>query len=186
MYDLLESPDCLPELLQGQLKTNGENEIFLLSSFKLRNKTPASLFSIINPKDNTKYLDLSVMNKPNKSELPGILPATVLSLSQVSNFSSSPSTVSVRYQRSDGRFATISFNHPTLANGQEHHVMLHASGLQRGPPRLNIYIECTLAHTVEDFPTALGLLPSGSNKVGLRTLKSNGQVKKRFYHFLVI
>ncbi|XP_024908989.1 thrombospondin-4a isoform X2 [Cynoglossus semilaevis] len=149
MYDLLESPDCLPELLQGQLKTNGENEIFLLSSFKLRNKTPASLFSIINPKDNTKYLDLSVMNKPNK--------------------------ISVRYQRSDGRFATISFNHPTLANGQEHHVMLHASGLQRGPPRLNIYIECTLAHTVEDFPTALGLLPSGSNKVGLRTLKSNGQ-----------
>ncbi|XP_037632853.1 thrombospondin-4a isoform X2 [Sebastes umbrosus] len=85
------------------------------------------------------------------------------------------SKVTVRYQKTDGRFVTTSFNHPSLSDGRDHHVMLHASGLQGGPPRLNIYVDCRLAHTLEDLPAAFGSLPPGSNKVALRTLQSSGQ-----------
>lgn len=151
VYDLLDSPDCLPDLLQGSLKNKGRDEAFLLTSFRLNSKTPTSLFSVINPKDNTKYLELNVQAKLSK--------------------------VTVRYQKADTRFATTSFNHPSLADGQDHHVMLHASGLQRGPPRLNIYVDCRLAHTLDDLPAAFGSLPPGPNRVALRTLQSNGQDK---------
>ncbi|KAF7200142.1 thrombospondin-4a [Nothobranchius furzeri] len=149
VYDLLVSPDCLPDLLQGSLKNKGRDEAFLLSSFRLQNKAPTSLFSVINPKDNNKYLELSVQAKLSK--------------------------VTLRYQKTDGRFGTTSFNHAALADGREHHVMLHARGLQRGPPRLNIYVDCRLAHTLNDLPAAFGSLQPGPNKVALRTLQSSGQ-----------
>lgn len=68
MYDLLDSPDCLPDLLQGSLKNKGRNEAFLLSSFKLQSRAPTSLYSVINPKDNSKYLELSVQSKLSKGE----------------------------------------------------------------------------------------------------------------------
>ncbi|XP_022066965.1 thrombospondin-4a [Acanthochromis polyacanthus] len=151
VYDLLVSPDCLPDLLQGSLKKNGRDEAFLLTSFRLHSKAPTSLFSVINPKDNTKYLELSVQAKLSK--------------------------VTVRYQKNDGRFGTTSFNHASLADGRNHHVMLHASGLQRGPPRLNIYVDCRLAHTLDDLPAAFGSVPPGPNRVALRTLQSSGQDK---------
>lgn len=92
----------------------------------------------------------------------------------------SPSLVTIRYQKTDGRFGTTSFNHASLADGQDHHVMLHASGLQGGPPRLHIYVDCRLVHTLEDLPAAFGSLPQGPNKVALRTLQSTGQVIKKF------
>lgn len=66
VYDLLVSPDCLPDLLQGSLKNKGRNEGFLLLSFRLQNKAPTSLFSVINPKENSKYLELSVQAKLSK------------------------------------------------------------------------------------------------------------------------
>ncbi|MEQ2181493.1 hypothetical protein GOODEAATRI_012111, partial [Goodea atripinnis] len=144
-YDLLVSPDCLPDLLQGSLKNKGRDEAFLLSSFRLQNRAPTSLFSVINPKDNTKYLELTVQAKLSK--------------------------VTLRYQKTDGRFGTTSFNHASLADGREHHVMLHASGLQHGPPRLNLYIDCRLAHTLNDLPAAFGSLPAGPNTDELTDLK---------------
>ncbi|XP_068594702.1 LOW QUALITY PROTEIN: thrombospondin-4a [Brachionichthys hirsutus] len=151
VYDLLKSPDCLPDLLQGSLKSKGRAEAFLLSSFRLHSKAPTSLYSVINPKDNTKYLDLIVQAKLNK--------------------------VAVRYLKTDGRYSTTAFTHASLGDGRDHHVMLHASGLQRGPPRLNIYVDCRLAHTLKDLPAAFGSLPPGPNKVALRTLQSSGQDK---------
>ncbi|XP_029018544.1 thrombospondin-4a isoform X2 [Betta splendens] len=146
VYDLLVSPDCLPDLLQGSLKNKGRDEAFLLSSFRLHSMAPTSLFSVINPKENNKYLELSVQAKLSK--------------------------VTLRYQKPDGRYATSSFNHASLADGQDHHVMLHGRGLQRGPPSLNIYVDCRLAHTLDDLPAAFGSLPPGPNKVALRTLQS--------------
>lgn len=68
VYDLLVSPDCLPDLLQGSLKNKGRDEAFLLSSFRLHSKAPTSLFSVINPTDNTKYLDLTMQAKLSKGE----------------------------------------------------------------------------------------------------------------------
>lgn len=88
----------------------------------------------------------------------------------------SPPPVTVRYQKTDGRFATTSFNHASLADGRDHHVMLHASGLQGGPPRLRVYVDCKLVHTLNDLPAAFGNLPPGPNTVALRTLPIVGQV----------
>uniref|UniRef100_A0A8D3AEA7 Thrombospondin 4a n=1 Tax=Scophthalmus maximus TaxID=52904 RepID=A0A8D3AEA7_SCOMX len=141
------------KLLQGKLKSKGQDEAFLLSSFRLHNKGPTSLFSVINPKDNTKYFDFSVQAKPSK--------------------------VTIRYL-TESRFGETSLNHAPLVDGRVHHVMLHARGLQRGPPRLNIYVDCRLAHTLEELPTVFGSLPPGPNMVALRTLQSSGQVNKRF------
>ncbi|XP_077570797.1 thrombospondin-4-B-like isoform X2 [Stigmatopora nigra] len=145
VYDLLVSPDCLPDLLQGNLKNKGRDEAFLLSTFKLQNKSPTSLYSVINPSDNSKYLELNVQAKLSK--------------------------VTLRYQRTDSRHTTTSFNHGSLADGNDHHVMLHVSGLQRGPPRLNIYVDCRLAHTVDDVPAAFGSIPRSPHTVALRTLR---------------
>ena len=210
VYDLLASPDCLPDLLQGKLKIKGQDEAFLLSSFRLHTKAPTSLYSVINPKDNTKYLDFSVHAKLSKGELLywDILYYSVCNnhtlyyqvsvlifvlllpffaslpplcfLSSVFHFHFCPFLVTIRYQKTDGRFGTTSFNHASLADGRDHHVMLHASGLQGGPTRLNIYVDCRLAHTLGDLPAAFGLLPPGPNKVALRILQSSGQVNKRF------
>lgn len=69
VYDLLDSPDCLPDLLQGSLKNKGRDEAFFLSSFRLQNKAPTSLYSIINPRDNTKYMELSVQAKLSKGKI---------------------------------------------------------------------------------------------------------------------
>ncbi|KAK2837350.1 hypothetical protein Q5P01_014562 [Channa striata] len=138
VYDLLVSPDCLPDLLQGSLKNKGRNEAFLLSSFRLQNMAPTSLYSVINPRDNTKYLELSVQAKLSK--------------------------VTIRYQAADARLRTTSFNYAPLADGQEHHVMLHASGLKHGPARLYVYVDCRLVHTLDDLPTAFGSLAPGPNK----------------------
>lgn len=68
VYDLLDSPDCLPDLLQGSLKNKGRDEAFLLSSFRLQNKAPTALFSVINPRDSSKYLELSVQAKLSKGQ----------------------------------------------------------------------------------------------------------------------
>nr|XP_040052565.1 thrombospondin-4a [Gasterosteus aculeatus aculeatus]XP_040052566.1 thrombospondin-4a [Gasterosteus aculeatus aculeatus] len=149
IYDLLVSPDCLPDLLQGSLKNKGRDEAFLLSSFRIHSKAPTSLYSVINPKDNSKYLEVSVQAKLSK--------------------------VTMRYQRTDGRFVTTSFNHGSLADGQDHHVMLHARGLQGGPPRLNIYVDCRLVHSLDDLPATFGSLPPGPNRVALRTLQSSSK-----------
>lgn len=86
--------------------------------------------------------------------------------------------VTLRYQKTDGRFGTASFTHASLADGRNHHMMLHASGLQRGPPRLNIYIDCRLVHTLNDLPAAFGSLLPGPNRVALRTMQSSRQVSK--------
>uniref|UniRef100_A0AAQ4PXF3 Thrombospondin 4a n=1 Tax=Gasterosteus aculeatus aculeatus TaxID=481459 RepID=A0AAQ4PXF3_GASAC len=157
IYDLLVSPDCLPDLLQGSLKNKGRDEAFLLSSFRIHSKAPTSLYSVINPKDNSKYLEVSVQAKLSK--------------------------VTMRYQRTDGRFVTTSFNHGSLADGQDHHVMLHARGLQGGPPRLNIYVDCRLVHSLDDLPATFGSLPPGPNRVALRTLQSSSKVNTVYFTF---
>uniref|UniRef100_A0A6Q2Y6A8 TSP C-terminal domain-containing protein n=1 Tax=Esox lucius TaxID=8010 RepID=A0A6Q2Y6A8_ESOLU len=149
VYDLLVSPDCLPDLTQGGLKNKGLDEAFLLSSFSLQSKSPSHLYSIINPRTNSKYLEFTLQAKLNK--------------------------VMIRYQRPDGRVATTSFNHPSLADGREHHVMVHASGLQRGPGSMAVYIDCRLAHIVDELPAVFGSLTPGPNKVALKTLKPTGQ-----------
>lgn len=66
MYDLITSPDCLPDLLQGGLLEQGVNEAFILTSFKLQPKTGTSVFGLYNPRDNSKYFEFTVMGKLNR------------------------------------------------------------------------------------------------------------------------
>lgn len=79
VYDLLTSPDCLPDLLQGGLVEQGVNEAFILTSFKLQPKTGTSVFGLYNPRDNSKYFEFTVMGKLNRGgqtrDLPCCIPA---------------------------------------------------------------------------------------------------------------
>lgn len=66
VYDLLTSPDCLPDLLQGGLAEQGVNEAFILTTFKLQPKSGTSVFTLYNPRDNSKYFEFTVMGKLNR------------------------------------------------------------------------------------------------------------------------
>ncbi|KAG7241176.1 hypothetical protein INR49_025919 [Caranx melampygus] len=66
VYDLLTSPDCLPDLLQGGLAEQGVTEAFILATFKLQPKTGTTVFGLYNPRDNSKYFEFTVMGKLNR------------------------------------------------------------------------------------------------------------------------
>lgn len=66
VYDLLVSPDCLPDLLQGGLKNKNVNDVFILTTFQVQNKAPVRVFRIYNPTDNTDHFDFTVHGKLNK------------------------------------------------------------------------------------------------------------------------
>lgn len=66
VYDLLVSPDCLPDLLQGGIKAKNMNNVFILASLKVQNKAPTRAFRIFNAMDNTDYFDFSIQGKQNK------------------------------------------------------------------------------------------------------------------------
>lgn len=66
VYDLLTSPDCLPDLLQGGLIEQGVREAFILTTFKLQPRTGTSVFSLYNPRDSSKYFEFTVMGKLNR------------------------------------------------------------------------------------------------------------------------
>lgn len=66
VYDLLNTPDCLPDLLQGGLVEQGVNEAFILTTFKLQPKTGTTVFGLYNPRDNSKYFEFTVLGKLNR------------------------------------------------------------------------------------------------------------------------
>lgn len=43
-------------------------EAFILASFKLQPKTGTSVFSLYNPRDNSKYFEFTVMGKLNRGK----------------------------------------------------------------------------------------------------------------------
>uniref|UniRef100_A0A673MII6 Thrombospondin-4-B-like n=1 Tax=Sinocyclocheilus rhinocerous TaxID=307959 RepID=A0A673MII6_9TELE len=66
VYNLLTSPDCLPDLLHGGLAEQGVTELFILTTFRLQPRTGNTIFSLYNPRDNSKYFEFSVLGKLNK------------------------------------------------------------------------------------------------------------------------
>ena len=68
VYDLLTSPDCLPDLLQGGLAEQGVNEAFILTTFTLQPRTGTTVFGLYNPRDNSKYFEFTVMGRLNRGE----------------------------------------------------------------------------------------------------------------------
>uniref|UniRef100_A0A672MTU6 Thrombospondin-4-B-like n=1 Tax=Sinocyclocheilus grahami TaxID=75366 RepID=A0A672MTU6_SINGR len=104
VYNLLTSPDCLPDLLHGGLAEQGVTELFILTTFRLQPRTGNTIFSLYNPRDNSKYFEFSVLGKLNKATL--------------------------RYLRRDGRMSTVTFNNLKLADGEKHRLLFHLKGLE--------------------------------------------------------
>uniref|UniRef100_A0A9J8B3N6 Thrombospondin 4b n=1 Tax=Cyprinus carpio carpio TaxID=630221 RepID=A0A9J8B3N6_CYPCA len=104
LYNLLTSPDCLPDLLHGGLAEQGVTELFILTTFRLQPRTGNTIFSLYNPQDNSKYFEFSVLGKLNKATL--------------------------RYLRRDGRMSTVTFNNLKLADGEKHRLLFHLKGLE--------------------------------------------------------
>lgn len=66
VYNLLASPECLPDLLQEGLAAQSVNEVFILTSFSLQPKTGSTVFSLYNPRDNSKFFEFTVQGKLNR------------------------------------------------------------------------------------------------------------------------
>ncbi|KAJ8405617.1 hypothetical protein AAFF_G00315970 [Aldrovandia affinis] len=144
VYDLLVSPDCLPDLLQRGLQDQSIDEVFILSTFQLQTKTLTPIFGLYNPRNTSKYFEFSVHGKPNK--------------------------VIVRYLKGDGKLGSVTFNNVPLADRQSHTIMFHLRGLRQGTSRLDFYVDCRLVDTVGEVPAAFRGLPPGGNMVELRTM----------------
>ncbi|KAJ8285495.1 hypothetical protein GJAV_G00027440 [Gymnothorax javanicus] len=145
VYDLLESPECLPDLLQRGLQEQSVDEVFILSTFQLQTKTQTPIFNLHNPQNNNKHFEFMVNGRLNKAI--------------------------ARYQKSDGKLAFVTFNNvPALADGRSHSIMFHFSGLRKGIGSMDLYVDCKLLETVGDVPAAFRGLPLGENTVGLKTM----------------
>ncbi|XP_051952910.1 thrombospondin-4-B-like [Xyrauchen texanus] len=151
VYDLLVSPDCLPELLQGGIQAKNMDNVFILATLKLQNRGPTRVFRIFNAADNTDYFELSVLEKHNR--------------------------VTMKYLKSNGKTGSTNFHKVSLADGQQHHILLHFSGLQQGTPSTALYVDCRLVERVQDVPMAFKTLPPGPKRVTLKTLPTSAQDK---------
>ncbi|TSM85990.1 Thrombospondin-4-B [Bagarius yarrelli] len=70
---------------------------------------------------------------------------------------------------------TNSFVNLPLVDGRPHHVLLHFSGLTHGAPRMALYVDCRLAEIVEELPAAFKTLPSGPNRVALKSMPKTSE-----------
>uniref|UniRef100_A0A8C7DTQ9 Thrombospondin 4 n=1 Tax=Oncorhynchus kisutch TaxID=8019 RepID=A0A8C7DTQ9_ONCKI len=150
IYDLLNSPDCLPDLLQGGLVEQGVNEAFILTTFKLQPKTGTTVFGLYNPRDNSKYFEFTVLGKLNRAVL--------------------------RYLRSDRRMSSVTFNNIQLADGQRHRLLFHLKGMQQGPGAVELHLDCRLVETVRDLPSVFQGLPAGYGVVELKSMQGKAEV----------
>uniref|UniRef100_A0A8C2IC46 Thrombospondin 4a n=1 Tax=Cyprinus carpio TaxID=7962 RepID=A0A8C2IC46_CYPCA len=149
-YDLLVSPDCLPDLLQGGIQAKNMDNVFILASLQLQNKAPTRVFRIFNALDNTDYFDFTVQGKFNK--------------------------VVLKHLKSNGKVGSTIFGKVPLTDGQQHHILLHFSGLLQGTPTTALYVDCRLVERVQDVPLAFKTLPQGTKRITLKTLSASSQV----------
>uniref|UniRef100_A0A8C5TPX8 EGF-like domain-containing protein n=1 Tax=Malurus cyaneus samueli TaxID=2593467 RepID=A0A8C5TPX8_9PASS len=92
------------------------NDVYLLSTFRLPPKQGGTLFGLYSKKDNTRWLEVSVVGKINK--------------------------VLVRYLREDNKVHSVNLQHAQLADGQSHSVIVRLSGLRRDTLSVELYVDC--------------------------------------------
>ncbi|XP_052444895.1 thrombospondin-4-B-like [Carassius gibelio] len=161
VYNLLTSPDCLPDLLHGGLAEQGVTELFILTTFRLQPQTGNTIFSLFNPQDNRKYFEFSVLGKLNKATL--------------------------RYQRRDGRMSTVTFSNLKLADGEKHRLLFHLKGLEVDKPGgfpqnqgvlpvpgVELHLDCRLVETLRDLPAVFNGL-NNQQGVELKTMQGKAQ-----------
>uniref|UniRef100_A0A8C1MQH5 Thrombospondin 4a n=1 Tax=Cyprinus carpio TaxID=7962 RepID=A0A8C1MQH5_CYPCA len=117
---------------------------------RIRGRPPTRVFRIFNALDNTDYFDFTVQGKLNK--------------------------VILKYLKSNGKVGTTNFGKVPLTDGQQHHILLHFSGLQQGTPTTALYVDCRLVERVQDVPLAFKSLPQGPKQVTLQTLPTSSKV----------
>uniref|UniRef100_A0A8C7YCF2 Thrombospondin 4b n=1 Tax=Oryzias sinensis TaxID=183150 RepID=A0A8C7YCF2_9TELE len=140
LYAKLTVVDLYADIQDRTRSGVGVNEAFILTSFKLQPKSGTTVFSLYNPRDNSKYFEFTVMGKLNRAVL--------------------------RYLRSDRRMSSVTINNLVLADGQKHRLLFHLRGLQQqGPGGLELHLDCRLVETVRDLPAAFQGLPTGYGTV---------------------
>ncbi|XP_073467195.1 thrombospondin-4-like, partial [Aquarana catesbeiana] len=82
---------------------------------------------------------------------------------------------SLRYLKSDGRLNSVIFNNIELADGKQHSLLLHLSGLHRGPSAAELYLDCIQVDAIKDLPRPLTGLNLNTGSVQLKTLQKKGQ-----------
>nr|XP_025970928.1 thrombospondin-3 [Dromaius novaehollandiae] len=92
------------------------NDVYLLSTFRLPPKQGGILFGLYSKKDNTRWLEVSVVGKINK--------------------------VLVRYLREDNKLHSVNLQHAHVADGQSHMVIVRLSGLRGDMLSMELYVDC--------------------------------------------
>uniref|UniRef100_A0A8C7DN56 Thrombospondin 4 n=1 Tax=Oncorhynchus kisutch TaxID=8019 RepID=A0A8C7DN56_ONCKI len=129
--------------------SQGVNEAFILTTFKLQPKTGTTVFGLYNPRDNSKYFEFTVLGKLNRAVL--------------------------RYLRSDRRMSSVTFNNIQLADGQRHRLLFHLKGMQQGPGAVELHLDCRLVETVRDLPSVFQGLPAGYGVVELKSMQGKAE-----------
>uniref|UniRef100_A0A8C5LZM6 Thrombospondin 4 n=1 Tax=Leptobrachium leishanense TaxID=445787 RepID=A0A8C5LZM6_9ANUR len=135
--------------LQQALNNPSMNEVYVLSTFKLQPKSTATLFGLYSSKDSSKYFEFTVMGRLNKASL--------------------------RYLKSDGKLNSVIFNNIELADGKQHTLLLHLSGLHKGPSTAELYLDCIQVDAVKDLPRPLSGINLSTASVQLKTLPKRTQ-----------
>ncbi|XP_063819539.1 thrombospondin-4 [Pseudophryne corroboree] len=135
--------------LQQALSNPSMNEVYVLSTFKLQPKSTATLFGLYSAKDNTRYFEFTVMGRLNKASL--------------------------RYLKNDGKMNSVIFNNIELADGKQHSLLLHLSGLQRRSSTAELYLDCIQVDDIKDLPRPLSGINLNTGTVQLRTLQKKAQ-----------
>ncbi|XP_053303963.1 thrombospondin-4 [Spea bombifrons] len=135
--------------LQQALNNPSMNEVYLLSTFKLQPKSTATLFGLYSSKDNSRFFEFTVMGRLNKASL--------------------------RYLKSDGKLNSVIFSNIELADGKQHTLLLHLSGIHRGPSSAELYLDCIQVDAIKDLPRPLSGINLNTGSVQLKTLQKRSQ-----------
>ncbi|XP_053557332.1 thrombospondin-4 [Bombina bombina] len=151
VLDLLSTPvqRQITSFLQQALSNPSMNEVFVLSTFKLQSKSAATLFGLYSANDNSRFFEFTVMGRLNKASL--------------------------RYLKSDGKLNSVIFNNIELADGKQHTLLLHLTGLHRGSSAAELYLDCIQVDAIRDLPRPLSGINLKTGSVQLKTLQKRAQ-----------
>ncbi|XP_075038515.1 thrombospondin-4 [Mixophyes fleayi] len=135
--------------LQQALNNPSMKEVYVLSTFKLQPKSTATLFGLYSTKDNSRYFEFTVMGRLNKASL--------------------------RYLKNDGKLNSVIFNNIELADGKQHSLLLHLSGIHRASSTAELYLDCIQVDAIKDLPPPLSGMILNTGSVQLRTLQKKAQ-----------
>uniref|UniRef100_A0A674JQR7 Thrombospondin 3 n=1 Tax=Terrapene triunguis TaxID=2587831 RepID=A0A674JQR7_9SAUR len=119
------------------------DDIYLLSTFRLPPKQGGLLFGLYSKKDNTRWLEASVIGKINK--------------------------VLVRYMREDGKVHSVNLQHASVADGRSHTVIVRLSGLRGDTLAMELYVDCKQVDSSVGLPEVMILPQAEVESVEVRT-----------------